>query len=150
MFLKSAVVAIGVIFAPFMAHACELHMKPDVEISNPYARSSGPKAKVGAAFFSITNHSEKDIRLLAARSDVAARTEIHSHKMTGDGIMQMFQLEEGILIPAGATHDLKRGGDHVMLMGLKESLGENANVAVTLVFEKAGEMVVDIPVDLSK
>ena len=42
---------------------------------------------------------------------------------------------------------MKRGGDHVMLMGLNDGLDAGETVKITLTFEKAGEIVVDVPVD---
>jgi copper(I)-binding protein len=45
---------------------------------------------------------------------------------------------------------LARGGDHVMFMGLNEPFADGDTVAVTLVFEHAGEVAVEIPVDLNR
>ena len=45
---------------------------------------------------------------------------------------------------------MKRGGHHVMLMGLTDSLDQGEAISVTLTFEKAGDVVVDIPVDLER
>ena len=81
------------------------------------------------------------------RTDAAQRAELHTHKETGDGILQMRAVEGGIALPAGATHPMVRGGDHVMLMGLTGSLTQGDEIKITLVFEKAGEVKVTIPVD---
>ena len=64
--------------------------------------------------------------------------------------MQMRHDEDGFEIPADATHMLQRGGDHVMFMGLNRDLAQGDMVAVTLTFEKAGEVEVQIPVDLER
>lgn len=98
----------------------------------------------------IQNLSDEDDRLIAAKSDVAARVELHTHKETGDGVMKMIEVEEGFPIPAGETHMLMRGGDHVMFMGLKAPFEQDKTISVTLVFEKAGEVTVDVPVDLTR
>ncbi|WP_299621866.1 copper chaperone PCu(A)C [uncultured Tateyamaria sp.] len=118
-----------------------------IKIMDPYARAASPSAKAGAAFMMITNESGQDDRLIAARSDAAKRVELHTHIETGDGVMQMTEIEGGVALPAGSTHHMKRGGDHIMLMGLTGPLEQNAEIEVTLVFETAGEMVVTIPVD---
>ncbi|WP_420010977.1 copper chaperone PCu(A)C [Tateyamaria sp.] len=118
-----------------------------IKIMDPYARAASPSAKAGAAFMMITNDSGQDDRLIAARSDAAKRVELHTHIETGDGVMQMTEIEGGVALPAGSTHHMKRGGDHIMLMGLTGPLEQNAEIEVTLVFETAGEMVVTIPVD---
>ncbi len=115
-----------------------------IEIMDPYARSS---AKSGAAFFTIMNHSGEDDRLIAAASDVSKRVELHTHIEDENGVMRMREIEGGIAVPANGSHALKRGGDHVMFMGLSEALPEGETVTVTLTFEKAGDLTLDIPVD---
>ncbi|MEP2030755.1 MAG: copper chaperone PCu(A)C [Paracoccaceae bacterium] len=119
-------------------------------IDDPYARVSTASAKSGAAFMMIMNHSDTDDRLIAVSTDVAERAELHTHKEDADGVMQMLHVEEGFSVSAGGMHPLRRGGDHVMLMGLKQSLSHGDMVSVTLTFEKAGDVTVDIPVDLER
>lgn len=120
-----------------------------IEIKDPYARTSRPNAPTGAAFMVLMNNGETEDRLIAAKSDIAKRVELHTHKEDGNGVMTMMEIE-AIVIPAGGTHAMKRGGDHVMFMGLNESLEQGDTVSVTLVFENAGEVQVEIPVDLDR
>mmetsp|Transcript_32488 Transcript_32488/g.62581 ORF Transcript_32488/g.62581 Transcript_32488/m.62581 type:complete len:155 (+) Transcript_32488:492-956(+) len=122
-------------------------MAGDIRVMDPYARAASPNAKAGAAFMVIMNQTGQDDRLIAARTDAAKRVELHTHIETGDGVMQMTEIEGGIVLPAGGTHHMVRGGDHVMLMGLNGPLEQDATIDVTLVFEQAGEMVVQIPID---
>ena len=49
-------------------------------------------------------------------------------------------------IPAGKTIELKPSGLHVMLMGLKAPLKATTSFKLTLTFEKAGEITIDVPV----
>jgi copper(I)-binding protein len=121
-----------------------------IEITDPYVRVSTPMSKSGAAFMEIKNVTDLDDRLVSASSDVAARVELHTHKDLGDGKMQMLEVKEGFVIPAHGEHDLKRGGDHVMFMGLNHGLNQGDLVRVTLHFERAGDMTVEIPVDLKR
>lgn len=118
-----------------------------IMVMDPYARAASPSAKAGAAFMTLHNQSGQDDTLIAARTDAAARVELHTHIDKGDGVLQMTEIEGGIPIPAGEAHHMKRGGDHVMLMGLTGPLEQDATIDVTLVFEKAGEVTVTIPVD---
>lgn len=112
-----------------------------------YARAATPSSKAGAAFMMLVNTSDQDDRLIAARSDVAKKVELHTHVDQGGGVMKMTQIEDGIALPAGSTHMMQRGGDHVMLMGLNQSLTQGDTISVTLVFETAGEVVIEVPVD---
>jgi len=116
-------------------------------VKDPYARSARPNAPTGAAFMMLQNHTDQDLKLIGVRSDVAKRVELHTHIDKGDGIMQMRQIEGGIAIPAGESHMMKRGGDHVMLMGLNLSLVDGETITVTFEFENAKDMTVEIPID---
>ena len=53
-------------------------------------------------------------------------------------------------MPANGQYILKRGGDHIMLMGLRRSLRQGDNINVTLTFKKAGRMTIEVPVDNSQ
>ncbi len=121
-----------------------------IAVEDAYARSSGQHAKAGAAFMMIQNHGDTDDRLIGVTSDVAARVELHTHKVDENGVAKMVHVEEGFAIPAGEAHMLKRGGDHVMFMGLKAPFEQGGTVPVTLIFEQAGEVTVGIPVDLER
>jgi copper(I)-binding protein len=87
--------------------------------------------------------SESDI-LLTAACDIANMVEVMNTHMEGD-VMSMGEVE-GIEIPAGASVELRSGSYHIMLMDLKENLTAGGTVSVTLVFEKAGAIVVEVPV----
>ncbi len=118
-----------------------------VQIENPYARVSSPKAASGAIFLTIANHAATDDRLLSAASDVAERVQLHTHNMTAEGVMQMIHVETGFVIPAKGEHALDRGGDHVMLLGLTRSLKPGDIISLTLTFENAGNIIVEVPVN---
>jgi copper(I)-binding protein len=137
---RYALTALAVAFAfPALAH-------DGVHVEGAYARFM-PGAMAGAAFMTIENHATVDDRLVGARSDIAERVELHTHKMGADGAMQMIAVPEGFAIPAGEKHELKRGGDHVMFMGLKTTPKDGDTVHVTLTFEHAGDVEIEVPVD---
>ncbi|MCR9088444.1 MAG: copper chaperone PCu(A)C [Rhodobacteraceae bacterium] len=121
-----------------------------IKVTDPYARASSPMAKSGAVFMIILNQSQADDRLIAASAPVAERVELHTHIEDSNGVMRMIEVEDGFSVPSGGEHALKRGGDHVMLMGLTESLDDGESFPLTLVFEQAGEIVIDVPVDLTR
>lgn len=121
----------------------------EITVDDAYARSASPMAKSGAAFMMIHNSGEAD-RLIGASSDAAARTELHTHLEGENGVMRMVHVEEGFDLPAEGLIAMQRGGKHVMLMGLKGAMEQDAIVTITLTFEKAGDMVIDVPVDLER
>ncbi|MDO6726073.1 copper chaperone PCu(A)C [Cognatishimia sp. 1_MG-2023] len=146
MSFKSLSLSAALIFAI----AAPAFAESKIMIHDAYARVASKAAKTGAAFLEVHNMGDEEDRLIDVRSDAAAKVELHTHKDMGDGIMKMMHVEEGFAIPAGETHALARGGDHVMLMGLTSRLAHGDEVNVTLVFEKAGEIAVTIPVDLER
>lgn len=127
-----------------------LAMDGAIHVKDAYARASGPSAKAGAIFMHLHNGGETDDTLIAAASDAAQRAELHTHQEDADGVMKMRRIEGGIPVPAGGDAMLRRGGDHVMLMGLTRALNDGDAVTVTLTFETAGEITIDVPVDLNR
>ena len=120
-----------------------------ITVQDAYARSASPTAKTGAAFMQIVNDGEDD-RLIGAASPAANVVQLHTHVESGDGVMQMKHVEEGFDMPAGSTLSMERGGKHVMMMGLTAPLAQGDIVPITLTFEKAGDMTIDVPVDLER
>jgi periplasmic copper chaperone A len=125
-----------------------------IEIYQPWARSAVLKADMGegmhgggavtGAFMLIKNTTDQDDMLLRATSDAAAEVQIHQTSMSG-GVMSMAEVF-GIEIPAGGQAELKPGGYHIMLIGLKEELKAGETVTLQLVFQNAGEVVVEAEV----
>lgn len=130
--------------AAFVAVSAVSAFAADLMAKDPYAFASTPTAKAGGAYISVMNHGHAD-RLLDAKSDVAKRVEIHEHKNV-DGVMKMRQVKAGLEVPMHGEVIMAPGGYHVMLMGLKAPLVEGEAFDVTLVFEKAGEITVSVPV----
>ncbi|MCF8512260.1 MAG: copper chaperone PCu(A)C [Rhodobacteraceae bacterium] len=139
-------------FQTLVAAAATLFALPvfadaNIMIEDAYARTMGGVGTSGAVFFTIMNHGADADRLIDAKSDAAQKVELHTHKDDGNGVMQMLHVPEGFPIDAHGMHALQRGGDHVMLMGLTQELKDGDPVTVTLVFEKAGEVVIEAAVD---
>lgn len=121
-----------------------------IMVKDAYVRTAMKGAKSGAAFMQIMNTTGEDDRLIDAKSAIAKKVELHTHKDMGEGVMKMVHVEEGFAIPAGGMHSLARGGDHVMFMGLTQDMNQGESIEVTLTFEKAGDITVQIPVDLER
>lgn len=119
-------------------------------IAQAYARSSRPNAPTGAIFLQIVNEGDTPDRLIDAQSTIAQRVELHTHIADENGVMKMRQVVQGFPVAAGDTHMLARGGDHIMLMGLTESLETGMSFPLTLVFENAGPVQFDVTVDLER
>ena len=118
-----------------------------IHVEDAYARVSGENAKSAAVFMTLMSHSVEDDRLLSVTSDAADRAELHTHTLDSNGVMHMGEVTEGFPIVGEKAHMLDRGGDHIMLLGLKTGLKQGDIVTVTLKFERGEELVVEVPVD---
>ncbi|MFM9842509.1 MAG: copper chaperone PCu(A)C [Dongiaceae bacterium] len=117
----------------------------DLTIIHPWSRATPGQAPNGAVFMKIENEGQAEDKLLSASSGVAAMVEIHEHIMEND--VAKMRPVDSIALPALSITELKPGGYHVMLMGLKEPLVEYGSFHLTLTFEKAGSIGVKVQVE---
>ena len=113
-----------------------------VRVEDAWARATAPGAKVGAGYMKI--HTGVADRLIGAASPAAARVELHVTEKKGD-VMRMREVKV-YDIPVGGVFALEPGGAHLMLVDLKAPLKQGTKVPLTLRFEKAGEMKVELEV----
>ena len=116
----------------------------DVEIDGAYARASIPNVPNSAAFFVIKNNSDKNIAITSANSDIAEKNELHTH-IKENQMMKMMKIEK-LVVPAKSSLELKSGGDHVMLMGLKKELKAGDEINLELSFSDGDKKSIKVPV----
>ncbi|MGA9872137.1 MAG: copper chaperone PCu(A)C [Rhodococcus sp. (in: high G+C Gram-positive bacteria)] len=88
-----------------------------------------------AAFAELENTGERDVHVVGASSAASTSTELHEMATGADGAMVMRPKAGGFVIPAGGTHSLSAGGDHLMLMDVTEPLTTGADTEFTLELE---------------
>ncbi|WP_417581481.1 copper chaperone PCu(A)C [Nitrincola sp.] len=115
-----------------------------VNIHEPYARAVPPGQPNSAAFMQLENTTETDLAVITAQSSVSEVAELHTHTDV-DGVMQMRQVES-IALPAGETTELKPGGLHIMLIGLKQPLADGDQIDLTLTFSDGSATELTLPV----
>jgi copper(I)-binding protein len=98
----------------------------------------------GAAYMVIKNSGGAPDKLLKAGCDVANSVELHQTEMK-DNVVSMHPVES-LDIPANGQVELKPGGYHIMLIGLKQGLKAGDKATLTLAFEKAGTITVEAEV----
>jgi copper(I)-binding protein len=97
-----------------------------------------------AAYMTIRNTGSSADRLLKAASDAATTVELHNNTNT-NGVMSMGDVQ-AVDVAAGSTVEFKPEGLHMMLVGLKHDLKAGDTVALSLQFEKAGTVKVNVTV----
>ncbi|UPG74604.1 copper chaperone PCu(A)C (plasmid) [Roseomonas gilardii subsp. gilardii] len=114
-----------------------------ISIEQPWARAA-VQGGTGGVFLTIRNTGAAPDRLLSASSPLPHSAELHTTVRDGD-VMRM-QPVQAIEIPAGGSVTLRPGGLHLMLVGLSAPLRVGEAVPVTLTFEHAGAITVQVPV----
>lgn len=118
--------------------------EPGLEVTQPWARASIGAAKSGVIYLGVTNRGTAADRLTGAETPVAKKASLHTTTEDG-GVMKMRPVE-AVELPAGGGLRLEPGGLHIMLMGLKAPLAEGARFPLTLIFERAGPLEVEVTV----
>jgi copper(I)-binding protein len=114
---------------------------------NAHAHSADSKTTPmnSAAYMIIENTGASADRLIDVAGDVAQMVQLHQTTMT-DGLMKMQHLPAGAEIPAGGSLILKPASYHVMFMGVQQNMAPGSTVKITLTFERAGSVTIDVPV----
>ena len=111
-------------------------------VEKAWARAS--VARNGAAYLTVRNDGEAVDRLVGVSAPVAKHAALHTITMQ-EGVMRMRPLK-AIEIHPGEPTVMRPGGNHVMLMGLKQKLLKGQSFPLTLRFEKAGKLTVTVRV----
>lgn len=126
-------------------HSAESNHKHVVELHDPWVKAA-KEGGMTAMFGMVHNHTDEAVTIVSAKSDVAKMAELHTVVTESDGSSKMIEQEEGFSIPAGGELNLKPGGEHVMLMGLKQDLVPGDTVKVTLTLSNGETVEVEAPV----
>ncbi|TDQ49996.1 copper chaperone PCu(A)C [Actinorugispora endophytica] len=98
------------------------------------------------AFGILGNASGTDATVVSATASGAGMVELHEVVTGDDGNSVMREKEGGFTIPAGGTHVLEPGADHIMLMALEKDLEPGTEVAVALEFSDGSTAEFTAPV----
>lgn len=113
-------------------------------LERAWARATPPGTTVAAAYLVIDNRGSRSDRLLALSSPRAERAEVHATLRDGD-VVRMRRVDP-LHLGAGERLELRPGGTHIMLLGLRAPLAEGERVPLVLRFEVAGELRTEIRV----
>jgi periplasmic copper chaperone A len=117
---RPATLAASVALAAVLASGAAL---AQVDVSNAWVRGTVPTQTASGAFMVL--HAHDDAKLVGVSSPVAV-AELHEMKMD---------------LPRMQDVELKPGGYHVMLMGLKSQLKKGDTVPITLKIEQGGKVI---------
>ncbi|MGG2399083.1 copper chaperone PCu(A)C [Pseudomonas sp. SH1-B] len=141
--LRKILLGLALILPAMLAQAHEYDVG-QLHIDHPWSREMPPVAPTASAYFVIHNNGSESDRLLGVSTPVAGKAELHEH-VHADGVMKMQKVQD-VTIPAGGEVKFAPMGYHVMLFNLKQQAKDGERFPLTLNFEKAGQVEVEVAV----
>ena len=138
----TAVLTVGLIAAAPLAGCSKTETAPKASDASDAAKVvtigdqwvKAADSGMTGVFGTLKNSGKDEVTVVSATSPAAGRTELHEVAGT-PGSMTMRPKEGGFTIPAGGSHALAPGADHLMLMDLKAPLPVGTDVEITLTFK---------------
>ena len=109
------------------------------------ARPSPMAGGSGGVYLTVLNGLDQPLQLTGIDGVVAGSLELHE-SVNDQGVIRMEPHPEGFPIPARSTLELKPGGKHIMLIDLAAPLAVGDVFTLTLNFDKADPLTIDVPV----
>jgi periplasmic copper chaperone A len=108
----------------------------DLRVLSAHAAATAAGAGNAAAYLTVHNVGAAGDRLLRASTPVAASVEFHHSQL--DGTIVRMRALPYIDVPVGGSVEMRTGGTHLMLLGLKRPLRAGEQFALHLEFAQAG------------
>ena len=116
-----------------------------IHIVAPFSRALPPISKNGAVYLTLTNHGHLSDQLIDATNPIEEYAEIHTHRME-DGMMKMRKVDQ-VELPPNEEVAFAPGRNHIMLIGLSQTLKEGERFSLMLHFKEAGQTIVEVIIE---
>jgi len=137
--IKITAVIAAMLVAP-VATAHEFKIK-GFEFIHPWTREPAPGIKDVPVYMVLRNTAPTEDRIVAVSSPFATKAEMRAGKANGEGQIS------AIPIGGNATVELDADRPHILLRGLIEPLDGYQYFPLTLTFERAGQMEIEVYVE---
>jgi len=142
MLLKSLTIVIATILLASTAHAHSQKFKA-LEIVHPWCIETEDTGNPIVVSMTIRNTGSKPDRLLRVSAPNAVKTELRAGvPPDAEG-----NVIASVSVGRKSEVNLKRGGPHILLTGMKKPLGAYDSFPMTLTFERAGKVEVEVTVE---
>jgi len=141
--VSAYVAALTLIASTALAQA-HSHKVKKLEIVHPWCLETNDTAKPVIVSMTIRNAGGRPDRLLSATTSMAAKAEL---RQAGTEPETEGKVIGSVAIGSRGTVDLKRAGPHILLSGVKKQLGAHDAFPMTLRFERAGKVEVEVQVE---
>ena len=142
--MKPLIMPFALILAATTAQACETVTLGDLTIEHAWSKATIGADRPAVFYVEISNNGATDDALVGISTPAAGMPMLHE-TVVKDGVASMPHAMT-IPVPAGQAAQLAPGGYHGMLMGLSAALKAGDRFPMTLTFEKAGKVTVNVDV----
>lgn len=114
-----------------------------VELLTGYVRAMPSSVPNSAAYLSLKNNGDA-VGLVAVNTAIAKEAQLHSI-IEINGMTRMREMDT-FLLPSQGQLTLSETGNHIMLVGLTQTLEIGSNVDLVLLFDNGETLPVSLPV----
>ncbi|MCP4004257.1 MAG: copper chaperone PCu(A)C [bacterium] len=111
-------------------------------VAKAWSRETVGSGGAGIVYLTIENRGTHTERIVSLSTPVAAQASVHETVHSG-GMVEMNSRPD-LEIPPGSHVSFEPGGLHVMLMGLHAPLARGSRFPLTIQFERAGSIQVEV------
>ena len=133
-------VTLMLLFTVSQVFGSETVTADSIELLNASARATLPGMSSSAAYMTIRNGGRKPVQIQALECPLALKSELHTTEMS-NGLMSMRRVDN-LPINPGEAVELKPGGYHIMLMGLKQPIAANSEIPIIITFSNGVQKTV--------
>lgn len=108
-----------------------------LSIVDPWVKAAD--SGMTAAFGTLINNTDSEVTIVSAATPASPEVELHEVVGSGDKTV-MREKDGGITIPARGRHQLEPGGDHIMLMDIKDPVQPGSQVPFTLTLKDGSQI----------
>jgi copper(I)-binding protein len=116
----------------------------NVALVDGYVRAMPASVPNTAAYFTLENHNNNDVKLVEVKTTAAKVAQLHTI-IEDNGMVKMRQVD-GFTISSYGRLTLQPTGDHVMLLSLTAPLTIDDKVSLELIFEDGQQLMIELPV----
>jgi copper(I)-binding protein len=116
-----------------------------ITVEQAWVRATPSGAQTGAAYMTLINNGASADRLVSAATPAAEQVQFH-RQTEDNGVSRMREVHNVELSPGGKII-FKPGDMHMMIVRLKQPLKEGQTLPLTLQFEKAGQIDLNVPIE---
>jgi copper(I)-binding protein len=116
----------------------------EIQVENAWTRATMPGQDAAGVDLTVT--SKHAATLVGVSSPACKSMELHSMTMPRDGGMMKMREVETIALPAGKPVNLRAGGYHLMMTGLKAPLKGDVSVPLILSIREGNKPVMKVKV----